>query len=277
MTIHCPRCRTRYRLPARTRHGADVTYRCARCGLVFHADAPAPERRRPAPPALDDEDDEAGFTLGDPEDAAPDDAPQPSPRAAGEEVRPVTTPARFALRALTVVTLGYAVLSIYLYTHPGTASGMLGRVPFLGPRLTEAPMSPDSIQLADVQGAYQRVQNDELVFVISGVAINNSRVAVRGIQIEGRIAGAREQRQVIFCGTAPRGVEDLSPREIGLLQTLEPPKDWALGPGEQTSFQIVFVQPPTDLRELSAEVVAVQGRRRRAGAPFAQEAAALLR
>jgi hypothetical protein len=137
-------------------------------------------------------------------------------------------------------------------------------------------MSPDSIQLADVQGVYRRVQNDQLVFVISGVAVNNAPVAVRGVQIEGRVVGAREQRQVIFCGTAPRSVEDLSPREIALLQTLEPPKDWTLGPGEQASFQIVFLQPPPDLKEFSVEVVAVQGRRGGGGASVAQEAAVRL-
>ena len=52
-------------------------------------------------------------------------------------------------------------------------------------------------------------------------------------------------------------------REIALLQTLEPPKDWSVAPGEQTSFLVVFVGPPAELREFVAEVVAVQGQARR--------------
>jgi len=79
-------------------------------------------------------------------------------------------------------------------------------------------------------------------------------------------SGAEQQRQVAFCGAAPRDVRDLSVREIALLQTLEPPKDWTVAPGEQTTFLVVFVGPPPNLREFAAEVVAVQGQARRHGA-----------
>jgi hypothetical protein len=81
---------------------------------------------------------------------------------------------------------------------------------------------------------------------------------VKGIQVEGRIKGAEEQRQVVFCGAARPDVQNLSLREIALLQTLEPPKDWTLAPSDETSFVVVFPGPPTDLTEFSAEVVAVQ-------------------
>ncbi len=117
-----------------------------------------------------------------------------------------------------------------------------------------------------MRGEYLRVQGDQLVFVVSAVAINNSPVAVSGIQVEARIGGTRDDRRVVFCGTAPHEVRELSVREIALLQTLEPPKDWSLAPGEQTGCAVVFVTPPPDLREFSLEVVVVQGRRRRPAA-----------
>ena len=160
-------------------------------------------------------------------------------------------------------TLLYALLSIYLHTHPEAVRSVLGDLPIIGTSLAEKRLDPSSIQLVNVRGEYQRVKGDRLVFVISGTAINNAPVAVRGIQIEGRISAAEEQRQVAFCGAAPRDVRDLSVREIALLQTLEPPKDWAVAPGEQTTFLVVFVGPPPNLREFAAEVVAVQGQARR--------------
>src|SRR5438094_9233934 len=168
------------------------------------------------------------------------------------------SPARFAVRTMLVVTLGFGVLSVYLYTHPEGVRTLFGGVPLIGARLTEARLHPTAVQLNDVKGGYERVQGDRLVFVISGTAVNNSTVPARSIQIEGRIVGAREQRQVVFCGATPRDVQELSLREIALLQTLEPPKDWALRPGEQANFMIVFASPPTDLKEFAAEVVSVQ-------------------
>ena len=206
----------------------------------------------------DDEDDAAEAAAGD-EVRSPPPARREAPPARGGT-------ARFAVRSTVVVALVYAVLSIWIYTHPAIARDALRDVPLIGSRLAETHLRPTTVQLANVRGEYERVQGDRLVFVISGTAVNASAVPVRSIQVEGRIAGAQEQRQVVFCGAAPRDVHDLSLREIALLQTLEPPKDWTLAPGEQASFLVVFPGPPTDLREFGAEVVAVQGSSRRSPA-----------
>jgi predicted Zn finger-like uncharacterized protein len=257
MIVHCPRCRTRYRVPSRSRGAAETTYRCARCRHVFTATAE--DARPPAPPPVaelepqPDVDEDDRFRMGDDTDDAepPPAPPEPAPPRTG-------TPARFALRAVLGVSLGYALLSVYLYTHPNVTSDLLSALPVVGEHLAETRLEPNSVQLADVRGSYERVQDDQLVFVITGTAINNAPVAVRAIQIQGRIVGAQEQRQVVFCGAAPRDVHELSAREIGLLQALEPPKEWALGPGEQSPFLVAFVGPPKDLKEFSAEVVAVR-------------------
>ncbi len=254
MTVECPRCGTLYRRPP----GRETTYRCARCRHVFAVGD--------GEPAMLAADDEPEFAFDD-DDDEPDDEPaaepdippkRPAPREAS-----MTTSMRFAVRSMLLVTLAYAILSVYLYTHPETMRAAFGGMPLIGSRLSEARLHPTAIQLTGVTGRYERVQGDRLVFVVAGMALNNSSVPVRGIQVEGRITGAREQRQVVYCGAAPRDVQDLSAREIEMLQNIEPPKDWSLGPGEQANFLVVFASPPTDLREFGAEVVAVQvpGRR----------------
>jgi predicted Zn finger-like uncharacterized protein len=258
MTVECPRCGTLYRRPAQADPGADTTYRCARCRHVFEAGG-----AEPAMLSADAEEREFAFDDEPEDEEAPPDPVPVAHDVPAEEERPMTSTARFAVRTILLVTLGYAILSVYLYTHPETLRTALGGVPLIGTRLTEARLRPTTVQLTDVKGRYERVQGDRLVFVISGTALNNSPVPARSIQIEGRIAGAQEQRQVVFCGAAPRDVQDLSLREIALLQTLEPPKDWSLAPGEQADFLVVFASPPTDLREFGAEVVAVQGPSRR--------------
>jgi len=228
--------------------GAEVSFRCSRCRHVF--DLPRAE------PAIEDADE---FAFDDEEGTAEvavaaaeaDDPVEPS-------APPTRTPARFALRALLGVTFAYAILSVYLATHPESARRLLARLPVIGARLVEARLDPASVRLTKVRGEYQRVRSDHLVFVVSGTAVNASPVAVRGIQIRAYVSGAQLERQIVFCGAAPRDVQDLSLREIALLQTLEPPKDWALGPDETTSCLVVFPDPPADAHEFGAEVVAVR-------------------
>ena len=263
MTIECPRCGTLYRRPARSSLGGGTTYRCARCRHVFD-----PSGREPAIVANPDQaaDDDTLFAFDDGEDDEPADvAPRTriepaagASRSRAEEAPRMSTPARFAVRCMLFVTLAYAVLSVYLYTHPERIRDALLAVPLIGTRLAETHLDPGAVQLTNLKGEYERVQGDRLVFVISGTAFNRSSVPVRGVQIEGRILGSQEQRQVVFCGAAPRDVQDLSLREIALLQTLEPPKEWSLAAGEQASFLVVFPGPPADLREFGAEVVAVK-------------------
>lgn len=301
MTVSCPSCETRYRLPPRSKLGAHPTFRCTRCDHVFdpdgEAEAPSVDEEaedEPTPIEVDDEDEER-FTLEPEDDDEPElDLPPPPKkkkakpkrvRAAKVRVEPAVEPdededveeedddvvddeprpprqppsaARFALRAMLAVTLGYALLSVYFYTHPARVGELLGSVPIIGQQLAEARLNPASIQLTDVRGQYQRVKGDLLVFVVSGVAINNAPVPVSGIQIQGRISGKEELRQVVFCGAAPRDVRDLTAREIDLLQTLTPPKDWMLAPGQSGHFLVAFVTPPVPLREFAAEVVAVR-------------------
>ena len=264
MTVECPRCGTLYRRPARAELGADASYRCARCRHVFEAEADEPTMLATADEEADD--DPERFAFEEERDDEPE-APAPPParpaRPPREPAPRAMSAARFAMRSMLFVTLGYAVVSVYLYTHPDATRRLLRGVPIIGDRLAETRLQPSTVRLTNLRGEYERVQGDRLVFVIAGTAVNDSPVPVRGVQIEGRIAGAQEQRQVVFCGAAPRDVHALSLREIALLQTLEPPKDWTLPPGEQSNFLVVFPSPPTDLREFAAEVVAVQAPTRR--------------
>src|SRR2546428_12520221 len=204
MTVECPRCGTLYRRPARAEPGADTTYRCARCRPVFEAGAVEPAMLSGA------EDEEREFAFDDEpgdEDAAPDPVAM-AYDVAPEEGRPMKSPARFAVRTMVLVSVGYAILSVYLYTHPESLRTAFGGVPLIGSRLTEARLQPTIVQLNDVKGRYERVQGDRLVFVISGTAVNNSAVPVRSIQIEGRIARAQEQRPGRVFRGAPRRVPD---------------------------------------------------------------------
>ena len=256
MTVRCPQCGTAYRVPPGSGLGAQATFRCSRCEHVFDL-----EEGRDEPLLLEDSDRDAADDTEPPE-ASPstatqtDDEPPPDRRR-----KPV---GRFALRTLVAVTLGFTLLSIYLFTHRARVAGALAEIPLLGPELSAKRLSPAHVQLTDVHGAYTRVHGDALVFVVTGTAVNNAPVPVSAIEIQARISGAREQRRMVFAGAAPHDVRDLSAHEIDLLQTLRPPHDWRLLPGQDGDFLVAFVDPPVPLKEFSAEVVSVQRGERRA-------------
>src|SRR5207245_6249694 len=125
------------------------------------AEAP-PLEAQPGP----DEDDDDIFTFEAP---PPDDPPEPEVtpprrRAAEAPRKPMKTPARFALRTLIGVTFLYALLSVYLRTHPDAVRAVFGRLPMIGTSRAEKRLDPSTVQLANVSGSYQRVKADHLVF-----------------------------------------------------------------------------------------------------------------
>ena len=285
MTVSCPSCHTRYRLPPRSKLGRNPTYRCTKCRHVF-----SPEEEAEAP-AIEDEDELTLHHDDDEDDDAPvftiepisrrvkdededDEAPAPRRKRGGnggEGLAPAPrSTARFATWAALFVAMVYGVISIYLHTHPAEARALFGEIPFIGDEMRETRLHPGLIQLADVKGEFKRVHGDRLVFVITGVAINNAPVPVAGIQIQGRVIGAEDRRQIVYAGAAPQDVIELGIREIELLQTLKPSGDWVLRPGEQDRFLVAFVEPQLPLSEFGAEVIAVRGVNGRVEGPLAK-------
>jgi hypothetical protein len=131
----------------------------------------------------------------------------------------------------------------------------------IGTRLVERRLSPAVIQIAGLRGEYMRVKGDELVFAVAGTAVNGGTIPVRGLRVEGWVTGSAEIRHTVTVGARPRQIADLSLREIGLLQALEPPTTWSLAPGETIPFLIVFPEPSDDLKEFGARVVNVRAAR----------------
>jgi hypothetical protein len=126
----------------------------------------------------------------------------------------------------------------------------------------ERRLSPATVQLAGLRGQYLRVKGDELVFTIAGTAVNGASIPVRGLRVEGWVRGSAEVRHTVIVGAQPRPIQDLSLREIGLLQSLEPPNAWSLAPGDAIDFLIVFPEPTEDLKEFGARVVSVRAGQR---------------
>ncbi len=162
---------------------------------------------------------------------------------------------------LAVLVIGFAILTLDLLNHPARAEKLLAAVPIVGGVLSEDHLLQTRIQLQDVEGAYQQIKEDRLVFIVSGRAVNTSNESLKGVQIESTIVDGVNhtvEAKSIYCGNAMslKIVKDLSPKEISLLQRLEPTKRFEIRPGESAGFSVVFLNPPRGLKEFTARVAA---------------------
>ncbi len=192
-------------------------------------------------------DDEPRFVRGEDPYGADTEAPRRSGRS--------------YLLFLGVVVLVYAILALDLSNDAARAEKLVAAVPIVGDLLGEDRLLQTRVQLQDVEGRYQQIKDDKLVLIVSGRAINGSRDALKGVQIESSLydgSGKPIDTKSIYCGNAMslKIVKDLSTKEISLLQGLEPPKRFEIRPGESAGFSVVFEKPAAGVKEFSARVVA---------------------
>jgi hypothetical protein len=291
-TLDCPRCGTTYRLSG-SRAERDATYECAKCHEVFgpgtddedwrddpedgafRFDDEAPPRRAPVArtrssraqaateerPRLDVDDDEIEEMVVDVEDeeAAP---PQPPARprrrrAPADEEEESPGVARFALRGLIAVTLAYAVLSVWASTHRAEFQRQLTRIPLIGAHLAESTADPNEVALRDVRGEYDYLKSGELAFVVRGTAVNLGRSPLRRIRVEGRVSGSAEQRQLASCTDAPADVRRTSRQMLMLMENVRETRPAVVPAGGEAACEVVFVDPPRPVTQLSLAVVSV--------------------
>lgn len=179
------------------------------------------------------------------------------------EAEPARSPRRAYFLFLGVLLVVYGVFALDLHNHPDRAAKLIASIPIVGEVLAEDRLLQTRVQLEDVEGVFQQIKDDRLVFIISGRAVNSSPEALKGVQIESGLydaSGRVLESKSIYCGNAMslKIVRDLSTKEISLLQRLEPPKRFEIRPGEAAGFSVVFLNPPAGVKEFSARVLAAQ-------------------
>jgi predicted Zn finger-like uncharacterized protein len=213
----------------------------------------------------DDEDDR--FALRNDENKRSSVGAQPRFMRGEDELRiqeeESTNPTRAYVAFLAVLVLAYAVLALDLLNHPARTEKLLASVPLVGDTIAQDQLLQIKVHLEDVEGAYQQIKDDRAVFIISGRAVNSSNEPLKGVQIESALydpSGKQVEAKNIYCGNAMslKIVKDLSSKEISLLQRLEPPKRFEIRPGESAGWSVVFLAPPTGIKEFTARVVSAQ-------------------
>ena len=237
---------------------------------------PSPPTKSPAPasrpddPELDDftfDDEPAGAKRVEPPRRAPSIGDEPrfvrGEDDPHEEEADRSNAGRPYLAFLVGLVIAYAVFALNLLNHPAQAEKLLASVPMVGDVLAEDHLLQIRVQLQDVDGAFQQIKDDRMVFIVSGRAVNTSARPLKGVQIESTLydsSGKPVETKSIYTGNAMslKIVKDLSSKEISLLQRLEPPKRFEIRPGESAGFSVVFLSPPKAAKDFTARVVSAQ-------------------
>jgi predicted Zn finger-like uncharacterized protein len=294
--LACPACGTRYRAPSAVLDRPDATFRCTRCGHVFSIDGSSDADDASGHSADEDAGGSPYDVSFDAEDDGLGDDPAPADGSAQgtdspaflrsaasvdeQEVELPPEPAftiseplatmegsamtaagvswmRIGVRFEILVLLGFVAVGLYLAAYPQKAlelipSALDSTIGTPGPLI-------DNIHLAELRGTPERLREDRPAFVITGRVINDSRVPVGAIQVEGRIYDATQEvaRKTVFAGTkaSRRLVRSWSAAEIAMFERITPPKRYRLEPGATDNFLIIFQDIPDGLQEFGCRVV----------------------
>ena len=176
--------------------------------------------------------------------------------------QPASTVPYLTLFGLLVIF--FFLTTAYLQAHPNFSESMIRKIPLIGPSVLRNSYLRNGVLLKSLRAAYQSIEGNREVLVVSGEAVNQNPVVVREVRVRGQLyntEGKPVEQQVIWLGNAlsPKIIRGMSPQDIADLQRLKPLKSFEVPPGDSVSFAIVFLRPTKAIRDFSCEVVSAEG------------------
>jgi predicted Zn finger-like uncharacterized protein len=162
-----------------------------------------------------------------------------------------------------VLVLIFSFAAAYHQVHPRATDEIIGNIPFVGSAVLDNAHLRSGVLLKSLRGAYQTIQGNREVFVVTGEALNRNPVVIRRVQIAGQLydqAGKAIEQQSIWVGNAisAKIVRGMSAQDVIDLQRLQPLKSFDIPPGDSVPFTIVFFKPSRAVKEFSCEVQAAE-------------------
>jgi hypothetical protein len=269
--VECPACHTRYRTDRAAVIAENTVFECSQeqCRHRFPYAFSLPPSAQ-LPEELDEPEDFTPLAVHLPPEApfvAEQEDENEELSFPSHSLAQSSVEGAFSIRPLFIllsfIVLGYGTLGWYCRSHVAETEVALARLPWVGRLFIASQFSAQRITLTDFKSGFWLTKDGKRVFAVSGKVTNNAPVPAYRIQVEGELFdtnGKTVGQQKIFCGTetAAEVLPNLTVREIGILQNLEPPKQFNVPAGQAVNFLIVFTNPPPAVAELSCRVAAAQ-------------------
>ena len=186
------------------------------------------------------------------------EAKPPPPAGAGvrSSIVPLVSLVALALCVFVLVALIYQV-------NPQPLDSVLRRIPWYGSTVFEDRHFKRTLVFESLASGVRPVLNQTEVFVVSGKLVNGNDRSIHKVQIEAQLfdaEGKQVGRQVTFVGNAisAKIIQDMTFREISLLQSLRPQSAYRIPANESANFTIVFPKPKAAVKSFSCRVLSAE-------------------
>lgn len=163
-----------------------------------------------------------------------------------------------------LLLLIFFMATLTYQAKPRQLESLIKAIPWFGPLVITNNHLRKGIVVSSLRSDFQTIFGGHKVFVISGKIINRTSVSVGEIRVEGQIysaGGEGIKSQAISVGNAisTKIIQDMTAREISILQRLKPQKRFEIPPEESAAFTIVFLKPTKKIKSFSCRVLSAKG------------------
>jgi predicted Zn finger-like uncharacterized protein len=152
---------------------------------------------------------------------------------------------------LFMTTLAFGVMTVAIIGSPAISAGIISKLPLLREHFPEPNPPGRQVALLNLRGQYHDLKDAAggPALIVTGEAHNLSHLPLHIIQIVATLIsddGKVLAHGSVYCGNSisSRVVSEMTAREIGFFQGLEPPAAFALAPDASWSFVLVFPSFP---------------------------------
>ncbi len=164
---------------------------------------------------------------------------------------------------LGLAVFAFVLVALIYQANPQPLDSLIRRIPWYGNAVFDNRHFKQTLVVESLVSGVQPVLNQTEVFMVSGKLTNRNDRSVHKVRIEARLFDAEGQQigqQVTFVGNAisAKIVQDMTLREISLLQSLKPQSNYRIAPNGSANFTIVFPKPKTAVESFSCRVVSAE-------------------
>ena len=164
---------------------------------------------------------------------------------------------------LCLAVLAFVLVALIYQANPQPLDSLIRRIPWYGSAVFDNRHFKQTLVVESLASGVHPVLNQTEVFIVSGKLTNRNDRSVHKVRIEARLFDAEGKQigqQVTFVGNAisAKIIQDMTFREISLLQSLKPQSNYRIGPDGSANFTIVFPKPKTAVESFSCRVVSAE-------------------